>query len=60
LTFLLAVPNHMSADAYIAVLARLARLLIHEEFRESLYHAKNYKDVIKAVKEGEELLVASN
>ncbi len=56
LTFLLAVPNRMSADAYMAVLARLARLLIHEEFRDALYQAKSYQDVITAVLEGESLL----
>ena len=53
---MLAIPNRMSADAYMAVLARLARLLIHEEFREALYQAKNYQDVIKAVIEGESIL----
>ncbi len=56
LTFLLAVPNRMSADAYMAVLARLARLLIHEEFRNALYKAKNYQDVLTSVIEGESLL----
>ena len=57
LIFLLAIPNRMSADAYMAVLARLARLLIHEEFRNALFQAKNYQDVIMAVREGESLLV---
>jgi mannitol/fructose-specific phosphotransferase system IIA component (Ntr-type) len=56
LTFLLAVPNRMSNDAYMAVLARLARLLIHEEFRNDIYQAQNYQDVIAAVKRGESLL----
>jgi len=56
LTFLLAVPNRMSNDAYMAVLARLARLLIHEEFRDDIYQAQNYQDVIAAVKKGESLL----
>lgn len=56
LTFLLAVPNRMSADAYMAVLARLARLLIHEEFCSDLYQAACYQDVITAIIKGESLL----
>ena len=36
LVFLLAIPNRMSADAYMAVLARLARLLVHDEFLSNL------------------------
>lgn len=56
LVFLLAIPNRMSGDAYMAVLARLARLLVHEEFRDKLYAAKSYDDVLKGIIEGENLL----
>jgi len=56
LIFLLAIPNRMSADAYIGVLARLARLLVHDEFRTALMNATNYKDVITAIVNGENLL----
>ncbi|MCD6577422.1 MAG: PTS sugar transporter subunit IIA [Anaerolineaceae bacterium] len=56
LVFLLAIPNRMSGDAYMAVLARLARLLVHEEFRDDLYAAETYSDVLKAIVQGEKLL----
>jgi fructose PTS system EIIA component len=56
LIFLLAIPNRMSADAYMAVLARLARLLVHEEFRDGLMQAVSYNDVVEAIKNGESLL----
>jgi len=54
--FLLAIPNRMSGDAYMAVLARLARLLVHEEFRNELMSAVNYDDVVKSIRNGENLL----
>jgi mannitol/fructose-specific phosphotransferase system IIA component (Ntr-type) len=47
---MLAIPNRVSADAYMAVLARLARLLMHEEFREELMSASSYEDVVKAIR----------
>ena len=56
LIFLLAIPNRMSGDAYMAVLARLARLLVHEEFRNGLYAAETYEDVMMAIVNGEHLL----
>jgi len=56
LIFLLAIPDQMSPDAYIAVLARLARLLVHEEFRTALHAAATYEDVFQAVVQGEALL----
>ncbi|MCD6356434.1 MAG: PTS sugar transporter subunit IIA [Anaerolineaceae bacterium] len=56
LVFLLAIPNRMSGDAYMAVLARLARLLVHENFRNDLYAAETYSDVLKAIVRGEKLL----
>ena len=56
LVFLLAIPDRMSGDAYMAVLARLARLLVHEDFRNNLYLAENYQDVLNAFVDGERLL----
>lgn len=56
LVFLLAIPNRMSADEYMAVLARLARLLVHDEFRDDLYKASSYQDVLDAIIVGEKLL----
>ena len=56
LVFLLAIPNRFSADAYMAVLARLARLLVYEKFREDLMNASDYSHVVKAIIDGEVLL----
>ncbi|MEA4907556.1 MAG: PTS sugar transporter subunit IIA [Chloroflexi bacterium] len=56
LVFLLAIPDRMSADAYMGVLARLARLLVHEEFREALMSASCYQDVVMAITNSEDLL----
>ncbi len=57
LVFLLAIPDRTSPDAYMAVLAKLARLLVHEEFREALMLASNYYDVISAIIECEQYLM---
>jgi fructose-specific phosphotransferase system IIA component len=56
LIFLLAIPAQMSPDDYVAVLARLARLLVHEEFRAALHSATSYEDVLTAIEQGESLL----
>jgi len=56
LIFMLAIPNRMSGDEYMAVLARLARLLVHEEFQRDLYSAVSYQDVLDAIIQGEGLL----
>ena len=57
LVFLLAIPDRTSPDAYMAVLAKLARLLVHEEFREALMQATNYDDVIAAIIDCEQYLM---
>ena len=57
LVFLLAIPDRTSPDAYMAVLAKLARLLVHEEFREALMQATNYDDVLAAIIECEQYLL---
>lgn len=56
LVFMLAIPGEMSAEEYIRVLSRLARLLIYEDFVKDLYRAQTYSDVIAAIKEGEKVL----
>jgi mannitol/fructose-specific phosphotransferase system IIA component (Ntr-type) len=56
LIFMLAIPDRMSADAYMAVLARLARLLVHDEFTTALMSANNYEDVTTAIIDCERLL----
>jgi mannitol/fructose-specific phosphotransferase system IIA component (Ntr-type) len=56
LVFLLAIPDRLSGDAYVAVLARLARLLVHEDFRNNLFLAETHQDVIDAIVAGERLL----
>jgi PTS system fructose-specific IIA component len=50
---LIALPEDMEATAYINVLKNLARLLVREEFREALYAAGSYEDVVAAVQRGE-------
>jgi fructose-specific phosphotransferase system IIA component len=57
LVFLLAIPDRTSPDAYMAVLAKLARLLVHEEFRDALMKATCYKDVLTAIIECEQYLL---
>jgi mannitol/fructose-specific phosphotransferase system IIA component (Ntr-type) len=59
LIFLLAIPDGMAPEEYVRVLARLARLLVHEEFLEALYKAEEYEDVISAIRNGEALLEAN-
>ncbi len=56
LVFMLAIPGEMSAEEYIRVLSRLARLLIYEDFVKDLYRAQTYSDVIAAIEEGEKAL----
>jgi len=53
LIFMLAIPEQMSGEEYIRVLAQLARLLVYPDFTDCLYQAKNYSEVITAIKEFE-------
>lgn len=57
LIFLLAVPESVGPDEYVRALAYLARLLVHESFLEVLYEASSFDDVLRAIKEGESLIV---
>ncbi len=56
IVFLIAIPDEMESSTYIEILKNLARLLMREEFRESLLKAKCYEDVIGAVQHHEALL----
>jgi len=60
LVFMLAVPADTAPDDYIRVLARLARLLIHEEFVAQLYEATSYADVVAAIQACEQSLITGS
>jgi fructose-specific phosphotransferase system IIA component len=60
LIFLLAIPEEMSAREYIGVLARLARLLVHEDFCSALYAATTCGDVVAAIQSHETTLESPN
>ena len=49
LVFLLAVPASFGDREYMKTLARLARLLVHESFREKLMNASSKEDVLAAI-----------
>lgn len=53
LVFLLAVPSSLPDREYMQTLARLARLLVHESFREKLLAASATQDVLTAIEESE-------
>ena len=56
LIFLLAIPDQLSPDQYMRVLSRIARLLVHDEFRESLYEVSTYAELVTTIERGEALL----
>jgi len=49
LVFLLAVPSENPNKEYMELLASLARMLVHEDFRESLMEAKDRDHVMAAI-----------
>lgn len=49
LVFLLAVPEKNPNTEYMRILASIARMLVHEDFRESLLNATNPQDVLDAI-----------
>jgi fructose-specific phosphotransferase system IIA component len=53
LVFLLAVPSSFGDREYMKTLARLARLLVHESFREKLMAASSKEQVLAAIQESE-------
>jgi fructose-specific phosphotransferase system IIA component len=56
LVFMLAIPDQMSADDYIRILAKLARLLVYPDFISDLNRVKSYSHLIDAIKDCERLL----
>ena len=53
---MLAIPDQMSADDYIRILAKLARLLVYPDFISDLNRVKSYSHLIDAIKDCERLL----
>ncbi len=51
LVFLLAVPESMADREYLDALSRLARLIVHEEFRSRLMQAQTVQDVLQALQD---------
>jgi nitrogen PTS system EIIA component len=51
LVFLLAVPETMDDKEYLGALSRLARLMVHEEFRSRLLQAETVEGVLQALHE---------
>lgn len=50
LVFLLAIPETMDDREYLGALSRLARWIVHEEFRNGLMSAESIEDVMRAVR----------
>jgi mannitol/fructose-specific phosphotransferase system IIA component (Ntr-type) len=46
----------LGCDGYIYLLSRLARLLVHKDFVNELYNAKEYEDIIESLEKFEPLL----
>ena len=57
LVFLLAVPEKIESPEYMGILASIARMLIHEEFRKSLIEAKDINEFISIISNGNKYLV---
>jgi PTS system fructose-specific IIA component len=56
LIFMFAIPRQTSGENYIKLLSTLARLLMHDEFIAKLYEAKDYLEVVEAIKVTESVL----
>jgi len=54
LLFLLAVPASYGDREYMQTLAKLARLLVHETFRQKLMAARTKPEILSAIQESEE------
>jgi len=52
LVFLLAVPEIIESPKYMGILASIARMLVHEEFRKSLMEAKDIDEFISIISDG--------
>jgi fructose-specific phosphotransferase system IIA component len=58
LVFLLAVPETMDDREYLGALSRLARWMVHEEFRSGLMKAETVEDVLRALRSTSEIEIA--
>jgi PTS system fructose-specific IIA component len=56
LVFMFAIPQETSGEKYLKLLSTLARLLMHEDFIQKLYEAKDYVEVVKAIHTAESVL----
>ena len=54
LVFLLAVPELIDDREYLSNLAKLARLIVHEDFRQKLMEAGSIEDVLNTLRENGE------
>ena len=57
LVFLLAVPAKIESPEYMGILASIARMLVHEEFRKSLIEAKDIDEFTSIISNGKKYLV---
>lgn len=57
LVFLVAVPSIIESPEYMGILASIARMLVHEEFRKSLIDAKDKDEFISIISNGKKYLV---
>ena len=57
LVFLLAVPERIESPEYMGILATIARMLVHEEFRKSLIKAKDINEFTSIISNGKKYLV---
>jgi len=57
LVFLLAVPERIESPEYMGILASISRMLVHEEFRNSLIEAKDINKFISIISNGTKYLV---
>ena len=57
LVFLLAVPERIESPEYMGILASISRMLVHEEFRNSLIEAKDINKFISIISNGKKYLV---
>ena len=57
LVFLLAVPERIESPEYMRILATIARMLVYEEFRNSLIEAKDIYEFISIISNGKKYLV---
>jgi len=57
LVFLVAVPSKVESPEYMGILASIARMLVHEEFRKSLIDAKDMDEFMSIISNGKQYLI---